>query len=159
MTDLIEKLRSYNPTSGYSRVMREAADKIETLRAEVRKLEDYVCNDVRDLQINLAASQAREKVLRDALETMVEAIDRPPDSNCSCHIAPPCSDCIDYAHLREAFEFADEALAQPVDDTALRAVLAKERERCLKACEQIHIRGFRQTAWECCDAIRALGES
>lgn len=31
MCELTDKLRSYNPTSGYSRVMREAADKIDEL--------------------------------------------------------------------------------------------------------------------------------
>lgn len=24
-----------------------------------------------------------------------------PEPNCSCHIAPPCSDCVNYGHLRD----------------------------------------------------------
>lgn len=24
-----------------------------------------------------------------------------PEKNCSCHIAPPCNDCVTYAHQRE----------------------------------------------------------
>lgn len=27
-----------------------------------------------------------------------------PDKNCSCHIAPPCNDCITYSHQRELAE-------------------------------------------------------
>jgi hypothetical protein len=27
-----------------------------------------------------------------------------PERNCSCHISPPCSDCVNYAHVREARE-------------------------------------------------------
>jgi hypothetical protein len=37
--ELIKKLRSYNPTSGYSRVMREAADELEQLRAITKEVE------------------------------------------------------------------------------------------------------------------------
>jgi len=36
--DIVEKLRSYSPNSGYSRVMREAADEIELLRGKLEVL-------------------------------------------------------------------------------------------------------------------------
>jgi len=36
--DIVDKLRSYNPTSGYSRVMREAANEIERLRAALEEI-------------------------------------------------------------------------------------------------------------------------
>ena len=45
-----------------------------------------------------------------ALELMLEAIPEPPEANCSCHISPPCNDCVDYAGEREAFDFARSAL-------------------------------------------------
>ena len=85
------------------------------------------------LERQMAESQAREKVLRDALEYIL------PDTPDQCRVK-------------------NNALFLADDDTALRAALAAEREKCLKACEEIHIRGFRTTAWECCDAVRALGE-
>ena len=48
MCKLTEKLRSYNPTSGYSRVMREAADEIDRLRSALQKVckapADYDCH-------------------------------------------------------------------------------------------------------------------
>ena len=33
----------------------------------------------------------------DDIDSLLEA----PDSNCSCHISPPCSDCVDYGDIRE----------------------------------------------------------
>ena len=47
-----------------------------------------------------------------ALELLLERIPEPPDANCSCHISPPCNDCVDYAGEREAFEFAKEAISK-----------------------------------------------
>jgi len=47
---------------------------------------------------------------RAALELIDERVARPPDPNCSCHISPPCNDCVKHAGEREAFEFVDEAL-------------------------------------------------
>jgi hypothetical protein len=46
-----------------------------------------------------------------ALEDLMEATGEPPDRNCSCHISPPCPDCIDYGGWREALENADSARA------------------------------------------------
>lgn len=36
----------------------------------------------------------------------------PPDRNCSCHISPPCGDCVDYSGLREALSDMRAALAR-----------------------------------------------
>jgi hypothetical protein len=44
------------------------------------------------------------------LRLFLEQIEEPPDPNCSCFIAPPCSDCIQHAGLREAFALARDAL-------------------------------------------------
>ena len=48
--------------------------------------------------------------LREALEVMLDATIA-PDANCSCHIAPPCSDCVEFSMIREAREQAKAALA------------------------------------------------
>lgn len=42
--------------------------------------------------------------LIDATEELLEFVDEPPEKNCSCHINPPCSDCVNYSGLREALE-------------------------------------------------------
>ncbi|MBK0415232.1 hypothetical protein JD974_12530 [Chromobacterium haemolyticum] len=50
--------------------------------------------------------------LLSALELMVERIAEPPDANCSCHLSPPCNDCVDYGGEREAFETAKAEIAE-----------------------------------------------
>lgn len=49
--------------------------------------------------------------LRGALELMLERVQEPPEANCSCHLSPPCNDCIEYGGEREAFESAKDAIA------------------------------------------------
>ena len=46
-----------------------------------------------------------------SLSNGLEYIDEPPERNCSCHVSPPCSDCVDHSALREFFNDAREALA------------------------------------------------
>jgi hypothetical protein len=51
------------------------------------------------------------KQLGDALEGFIENDDT-PEANCSCHITPPCEDCVEYAQQRELLSNATEALAE-----------------------------------------------
>lgn len=37
----------------------------------------------------------------------LDSIDPPPDADCSCHIHPPCSDCVEYGFLREVISRAE----------------------------------------------------
>lgn len=53
----------------------------------------------------------RDKLLA-ALELFMERVDEPPKSNCSCHLSPPCNDCVEYSGLREAFSDAHDAIAK-----------------------------------------------
>jgi len=48
--------------------------------------------------------------MRDALNLVCEYVERPPEPNCSCHINPPCGDCVDHSAFREMFEAIDKAL-------------------------------------------------
>lgn len=64
----------------------------------------------------------KDKALKLALEAIKDLLDQtetPPDKNCSCHIAPPCSDCVDYSGVRYAIEQANKAI------TAIKEVLAQ----------------------------------
>ena len=71
-----------------------------------------MCMEERDTAIKkLATVTAQRDSLEGALELMLERIQEPPDRNCSCHISPPCNDCVDFGGEREAFEVAKEALA------------------------------------------------
>lgn len=46
-----------------------------------------------------------------ALELLLERTDHPPAANCSCHLSPPCNDCVNWGGLREAISDAEAALA------------------------------------------------
>ena len=35
-------------------------------------------------------------------DRLEELLGDPPDANCSCHISPPCNDCVEWAAIREA---------------------------------------------------------
>lgn len=62
------------------------------------------------LDVIVRAVNAHDALV-EALNFVCDNVDRPPERNCSCHISPPCSDCVDYGGLREMFECIDAALA------------------------------------------------
>lgn len=84
---------------------------------------------IKELKEQLAAARAHNKILRDALDHHQE--------------------------MTRPIERTQIALAMPVNDTSLKALLSAEREKCIDAC----MRGDYEykTARECVDAIRALG--
>lgn len=55
-----------------------------------------------------------------ALELFMERVDEPPEANCSCHISPPCNDCVENWGLREAFSDAKEAIAKAEAQSCLK---------------------------------------
>ncbi|PTU70796.1 hypothetical protein [Chromobacterium haemolyticum] len=89
------------------RAIREAigANPEESLLDEVASKLTY-----NDGAVSKLISQ-RDNLLS-ALELMVERIAEPPDANCSCHLSPPCNDCVDYGGEREAFETAKAEIAE-----------------------------------------------
>ena len=48
--------------------------------------------------------QERDQALavRCALEDLLEVADLAPERNCSCHLSPPCNDCLEWNGLRDA---------------------------------------------------------
>ena len=87
-----------------------------------------IASDYQHCANQLAAAQAQIKVLREAL-------------NAAKHPIEPIL----------TLELIEEALAQPTDDSALREMLAAEREKAAKVCET------QTDALSCADAIRAMG--
>ncbi len=49
-------------------------------------------------------------------EQVVDASDlmSVPDSNCSCHISPPCNDCVEYGGIREYLSTVRHSLSIPM---------------------------------------------
>ena len=45
--------------------------------------------------------QSHDALLAAITGLFYDVIEHPPEGNCSCHISPPCNDCVDYSHVRE----------------------------------------------------------
>lgn len=54
--------------------------------------------------------KTRVDALEAALQALLDCTEIPPDSNCSCHLHPPCGDCVEYGELRAALQLARTAL-------------------------------------------------
>jgi hypothetical protein len=57
---------------------------------------------------NAALLRDKER-LEGVVEAFVETINV-PEANCSCHVAAPCSDCVEYAYSRELVKEARAAI-------------------------------------------------
>lgn len=67
--------------------------------------------DIETFVVDHKTAEQRDLLLS-ALEFLMERIEQPPEPNCSCHISPPCNDCVENAGVREAFEFATGAISK-----------------------------------------------
>ena len=130
----------------------KAADALEAQQSWIDSLEQNAKDADRlyaELKTELAAAQAQIRVLRESLDDFAHNWDCDDDAH---KYGTPCRACA-----------AEEALAQPTDDSALRELLKAERERCAKVCEKKypHYDGSEhpcfEDAEECAAAIRAMG--
>jgi hypothetical protein len=53
--------------------------------------------------------------LLDAVREFLDMTEEPPEPNCSCHVSPPCGDCVNHAGLRGAFKVARAAIAKATE--------------------------------------------
>lgn len=107
-------------------------------RAEIERLEALHHSTNRELWSALDrmedAKQERDALRsqRDrvtwALEHLLERGIEPPDRNCSCHISPPCNDCVEWSGLREAVEHAESALAAVGNHTCWQPIETAPRQ-------------------------------
>ena len=58
-----------------------------------------------------AKQSAALKLASLALSEGVEYVEEPPEKNCTCHLEPPCNDCVEHSAVREFFIDARKALA------------------------------------------------
>lgn len=83
------------------------------VRREVAQIDgDYNEPDLWPVMEANARLIAAAPDLLSALHLVCEMIERPPERNCSCHISPPCGDCVAYEGAREAFDAVDRAISK-----------------------------------------------
>jgi len=73
---------------------------------------EHVGNIVVEASVPFRILIEQRDELRAALEEFLEMTEEPPEGNCSCHLNPPCSDCVDHSGLRRAFKIGRAALAK-----------------------------------------------
>jgi len=117
---------------------KEIAELNEQLAAETKNKEEFK-RDWLECCDKLLASKAREKVLNGALRYIRFCLPSKPANG-----------------WHREFDVIDSALAQPTDDTALKAALKEEREQCAAALEAQHTWITNVSA---ANIIRALGDS
>ena len=116
--DLIERLRQDHSDAGAYNTMQEAADLIEAQQKRIRHLQMALA-DTEALEIGtserLAAAQAQLKVMREALEKIVNFSHWDAD-----------------VRAEERWQYAVDALALPQDGSALQAAIeAAQKKSCI----------------------------
>lgn len=87
--------------------------KMERQAERIKELEaSPISEEVIDiLRSQIAKQSAALKLASLALSEGVEYVEEPPEKNCTCHLSPPCNDCVDHSAVREFFIDARKALA------------------------------------------------
>lgn len=122
--ELIERLRDISGWPETPDFVAEAADTIEKQQSWIASLEQNARDADRmykELETELAASQAQIKVLREAIERYLPESDH-------------CSD-----NGVQFYRELSDVLDKPTDDSALRELLKAERERCAKVVETAEV--------------------
>lgn len=72
--------------------------------------------DMRDAKSIIDRLAARVEELQEERADMAQLLEEfidytvVPDANCSCHLSPPCSDCVEYSQIRDFIEQANTAV-------------------------------------------------
>jgi len=53
------------------------------------------------------------EVCKEVIEDLMEYVEQPPDSNCSCHLVAPCADCTDHSGIRDILQTVNYLMAKP----------------------------------------------
>jgi hypothetical protein len=75
--------------------------------------DEWVANVEREL-VKQAHPDPRDAVIAELVGALQDVVDElyTPEQNCSCHISPPCSDCLEYDGLRRIISNSHAALAK-----------------------------------------------
>ena len=92
-------------------ITQERAKNLEAQVADLQNL--VVAENQRKQQLEEQVAQQSDalKLASLALSEGVEYVEEPPEKNCSCHLSPPCNDCVDHSAVREFFIDARKAIA------------------------------------------------
>lgn len=107
IVEQLEAIRGYaklHPSGAQGQILGQ-----ETWRITLSGESLQVITDAAGKLIEL--EQQRDKLLA-ALELIMERMELPPDTDCYCHISPPCHDCVENSGIREAIELAESTLAE-----------------------------------------------
>ena len=85
-------------------IMDVEVDKLKAKLAEVEKERDAI-------KAKLEHADTRIRRLETCVEDFLE-LTEVPDANCSCHLGPPCRDCVEYGRIREVCEWATALLKE-----------------------------------------------
>ena len=88
-----------------------------TLDQRPTPISDYILGEKKGpqdkgLPVVIRRLEQQRDAAVEALREFIEMTEEPPEPNCSCHISPPCRDCVDYSGLRSAFTVARATLAE-----------------------------------------------
>ena len=81
---------------------RRAGENIAYIRADIHK----------EAKAEIDALKAELALAKELLDRWYNDSDI-PDSNCSCHISPPCGDCVNWGGLRETASETKKLLGVP----------------------------------------------
>jgi hypothetical protein len=73
-------------------------------RIECHGETEEAANALRDTVLQSLLAEKHAGALLEAVEALEEHLPGVPDANCSCHLSPPCNDCVEWSRLREALE-------------------------------------------------------
>lgn len=86
-------------------------------RCSIGPLCEDCYDDIRRGVIESDSTLSAARELLDAVAMFIEFAEEPPDRNCSCHIDPPCGDCVEYGGIRKAFELGRAAILKNKKDS------------------------------------------
>jgi hypothetical protein len=110
------KYLPWNPWLHIRKTYTEEIDRLERELAEAKASNQHAFEALQKAGGEIGTlTQQRDRLAVWAEALLDETII--PERNCSCHISPPCNDCVDHGGLREIVENLNEALAAVKGDT------------------------------------------
>lgn len=69
------------------------------------------------------------QLVRETIEDLLSLLGEAPERNCSCHISPPCNDCVDWSQHREVVKNAKSLAAELTQMEAAERFAFEQRAR------------------------------